>query len=65
MGDNFGDSTTATASEVDRMKAFRVRQGLLGQAVADDRQPDLRSFDTATYGTIQKPLAEQRKVSGT
>ena len=43
IGDNFGDfDDRYRGSEADRLKAYRGRHGLLGQAVADAAQPDLR-----------------------
>ena len=43
IGDNFGDfDDRYRSSEAERAEGLRCRHGLLGQAVADDRQPDLR-----------------------
>jgi acid phosphatase len=63
IGDNFGDFTIATHQRGRSRQGLRFRHGLLGQAVADDRQSDLRPFDTSTCGhDFKKPLAEQRKA---
>ena len=68
IGDNFGDfDDRYRSSEADRAEGLPGRHGLLGQAVADAAQPDLRLVRHArpTATTSRSRWPSSARPSGT